>query len=408
MKTPLNEWHRANGGKMVDFGGWDMPIQYSAGIIQEHLATRKYAGLFDVSHMGRFRISGKDTIPFLQYVLTNDSASLDSWHAQYTLIANENGGLLDDAYLFHPGEEYFLVVNASNREKDWQHFLKHSKEYDVDLVDETDDVAMIALQGPLAETILNPVIKSGSIPESTRNAISEVEINQTKVLISRTGYTGEPLSFEMFVAADKVLNLWETLEKTGKEDGLLAIGLGARDTLRLEAGMPLYGHELGADSDGNEIPAYAFPLTGYAVKFNDEKGDFIGKAALFEQREQVRKVKDGSYQFNEILPKRVKALTLKDRGITRQGDPVFIGETQVGTVTSGTMVPFWKMNSEENIPEITDEQDRRAVAMVYVDADLKMGQEVEIVIRSRRLKAQLVQKHGRADQGDYFQALLHV
>ena len=122
LKTPLHAWHSANGGKLIDFGGWDMPVQYASGILKEHLATRRFGGLFDVSHMGRFRIHGKDTIPFLQHVLTNNAESLEPWQAQYTLIPNENGGLLDDAYLYHPGDEYFLVVNASNREKDWNHF----------------------------------------------------------------------------------------------------------------------------------------------------------------------------------------------------------------------------------------------------------------------------------------------
>ena len=127
FRTSLHSWHKANEGKLIDFGGWDMPLQYGTGILKEHLSTRRYGGLFDVSHMGRFRISGKDTVPFLQHVLTNNVESLDTWQAQYTLIPNENGGLLDDAYLYHPGEEYFLVVNASNREKDWKHFQQQAE-----------------------------------------------------------------------------------------------------------------------------------------------------------------------------------------------------------------------------------------------------------------------------------------
>ena len=157
LRTSLHTWHSENGGKLIDFGGWDMPIQYGSGILKEHLATRRYGGLFDVSHMGRFRIHGKDVLPFLQHTLTNNAESLDSWQAQYTLIPNENGGLLDDAYLYHPGDEYFLVINASNREKDWNHFQELAKSFDVQLEDETTQVAMIAFQGPLSGRILSEV-----------------------------------------------------------------------------------------------------------------------------------------------------------------------------------------------------------------------------------------------------------
>ncbi|MBC8259691.1 MAG: glycine cleavage system aminomethyltransferase GcvT [SAR324 cluster bacterium] len=405
MKTPLNAWHKANAGKMVDFGGWDMPIQYAPGIIKEHLATRRFAGLFDVSHMGRFRISGKDTLPFLQYLLTNNAENLAPWEAQYTLIANENGGLLDDAYLFRQGDEYFLVVNASNREKDWEHFQLHSKKFDVTLCDETAKIAMLALQGPLAEDILAAVTESGTIPEPQRNKLAEVCILETKVLISRTGYTGEPLSFELFVAAEKTAALWELLEKTGRKNGLLPIGLGARDTLRLEAGMPLYGHEFGIDTDGKEIPAYAFPLTSYAVKFDENKGDFIGREALLQQYQQVQKIRASTYSTSNTLPRRVMSLVLKDRGVTRQGDAVFLGEKKVGVVSSGTMVPYWKMLDAEP-PQISEEHDRRAIALVYIDASLKVGQQLEIEIRSRRLQAELVRRHGNSNSRPYFQAQL--
>ena len=167
---------------MVDFGGWDMPVQYSTGILKEHLATRRYGGLFDVSHMGRFRILGKDTVRFLQHVLTNNAESLDTWQAQYTLIPNESGGLLDDAYLYHPGEEYFLVVNASNREKDWNHFQEQAKAFDVQLEDETNEVAMIAFQGPLSGRILTRVKRDGTMPETFRNSLSKITILGTCLL----------------------------------------------------------------------------------------------------------------------------------------------------------------------------------------------------------------------------------
>ena len=155
LRTSLHSWHTANEGKMVDFGGWEMPVQYEDGILKEHLGTRRYGGLFDVSHMGRFRIQGKDAIAFLQHVLSNNAESLEPWQAQYTLIPNNNGGLLDDAYLYRPGDEYFLVVNASNREKDWNHLHEQAKEYDVSMEDQTSQISMIAFQGPLTLSLIH-------------------------------------------------------------------------------------------------------------------------------------------------------------------------------------------------------------------------------------------------------------
>ncbi|MEE2717051.1 MAG: glycine cleavage system aminomethyltransferase GcvT [SAR324 cluster bacterium] len=405
LKTPLHDWHTANGGKLIDFGGWDMPVQYASGILKEHLATRRYGGLFDVSHMGRFRIHGKDTVPFLQHVLTNNAESLDSWQAQYTLIPNENGGLLDDAYLYHPGDEYFLVVNASNREKDWNHFQAQAKAFDVSLTDETNEVAMIAFQGPLSGRILSEVKREGAMPETFRNSLSSMTILGTEVLVARTGYTGEPIGFEVFAPADKAEAIWARLEEAGKDEGVVAAGLGARDTLRLEAGMPLYGHEFGMDPEGKEIPAFAFPLTSVAVSFSQRKGDFVGRAALRAQFEEIRKLRMGQYEPSEILPRRFLPLVLKDKGITRQGDTVHWEGQQVGVITSGTMVPYWKFEGEGATMRITEEQDRRALALAYVDATVPTEQKLEIEVRGRRLEAQLVRWHGRSEAPPYFRAI---
>ena len=405
LKTPLHAWHAANGGKLIDFGGWNMPVQYASGILKEHLATRRFGGLFDVSHMGRFRILGKDTVPFLQHVLTNNAESLEPWQAQYTLIPNENGGLFDDAYLYHPGDEYFLVVNASNREKDWNHFQEQAKAFDVRLEDETDQVAMIAFQGPLSGRILSEVKREGSIPETFRNSLSTMTILGTEVLVARTGYTGEPIGFEVFVPADKVGGIWARLEEVGKDEGVVAAGLGARDTLRLEAGMPLYGHEFGLDLEGKEIPAFAFPLTTVAVSFSQRKGDFVGRAALRAQFEEIRKLRMGQYEPSAVLPRRFLPLALKHKGITRQGNTVHWNGQQVGVITSGTMVPYWRFQGEGATMQITDEQDRRALALVYVDATVPAEQELEVEVRGRRLNAQLVRWHGRSEAPPYFRAI---
>ncbi len=405
LRTSLHTWHSENGGKLIDFGGWDMPIQYGSGILKEHLATRRYGGLFDVSHMGRFRIHGKDVLPFLQHTLTNNAESLDSWQAQYTLIPNENGGLLDDAYLYHPGDEYFLVVNASNREKDWNHFQELAKSFDVQLEDETVQVAMIAFQGPLSGRILSEVKRDGTMPETFRNSLSKISILGIEVLLARTGYTGEPIGFELFAPAEKMEAIWARLEEAGKDRGVVAAGLGARDTLRLEAGMPLYGHEFGIDPEGKEFPAFAFPLTSVAVSFSKRKGDFVGRKALRAQFEEIRKIRMGQYETSADLPRRFLPLALKDKGITRQGDLVFLDEKKVGFITSGTMVPYWKFEGEGATMRITDEQDRRAIALAYVDATVPAEQELEIEVRGRRLSAQLVRWHGRSEAPPYFRAI---
>ena len=402
LRTSLYSWHTGNGGKMVDFGGWEMPLQYEKGILKEHLGTRRYGGLFDVSHMGRFGIKGKDTIAFLQHVLSNDVNALKPWQAHYTLIPNNNGGLLDDAYLFRPGDEYFLVVNASNREKDWNHLLKHANAYDVSLEDQTSHISMIAFQGPLTERILAGLIEGGSMPEPSRNRLSEIMLAGTRIIAARTGYTGEPLGFELFIPTEKVEEVWDCLYRAGSDEGIVTVGLGARDTLRLEAGMPLYGHEFGIDQEGKEIPAFAFPLTSVAVKFSPRKGDFVGRKSLLDQFEEVSKLKNGLFQSSEILPRRILPLALTDNGIARQGDPVFLNGSKVGLVTSGTMVPYWEFEGEGTNMRITDEHDRRAIALAYIETQIPKDQELEVEVRGRRINSQLVQWHGRPGSSPYF------
>jgi aminomethyltransferase len=241
LRTVFFNKHQDLDATIVEFGGWEMPIQYPAGIINEHMATRKNAGIFDVSHMGRLYFTGKDTIPFLQYVLTNNALALEVGESQYTLIQNENGGAIDDAYLYRfKQEEYLLVVNASNREKDVAHFKKHLALFQDD---KTFEVSMISLQGPLSKSIIQQIVTGGILPEPARNNLSIVDIKGAETCLARTGYTGEPLGFELFIENKHAVFIWDLL----MEKGALPIGLGARDTLRLEACLPLYGHELGMD-----------------------------------------------------------------------------------------------------------------------------------------------------------------
>jgi len=297
-RTVFYDRHVARGAKMVEFAGWEMPIQYPEGIVSEHLATRRGAGLFDVSHMGRFVFRGEGALAFLQHALTNNAAALRVGESQYTIIPNEAGGAVDDAYLYRFFEDsYLLVVNASNREKDRDHFQNILPEFkDAELTDRTEEMAMLSLQGPLSKKILLEVMEDGRLPDPVRNALSRITIRGAEILVARTGYTGEPVCFELFIKRDDALMIWDLL----LERGAVPIALGARDTLRLEAALPLYGHEFGVDPDGKEIPIFAVALGNVAVSFSPLKGDFIGRKALLKQWEARRLIKKEGKGTSEL------------------------------------------------------------------------------------------------------------
>ncbi|MFC1719669.1 glycine cleavage system aminomethyltransferase GcvT [Pseudomonadota bacterium] len=404
LRTVFYPCHLEAGAKITEFGGWDMPLQYPAGILQEHLATRKGAGLFDVSHMGRFTIRGEQALPFLQHVLTNNAASLDVGLGQYTMIPNEAGGIIDDAYLYRFVEdEFLLVVNASNREKDWNHLENERQQFpDTEMRDRTFEVAMLSLQGPLSKKILSGMI-AGDLPEPMRNELSIVSIEGAEVLVARTGYTGEPLCFELFIERDDALAIWELLTSRGA----VPIGLGARDSLRLEAGLPLYGHELGLDPEGKEIPAFASDLSRFAISFSSLKGDFIGRAALHKQFQALKRIMDLDFTDIGALPRRVLLLEITGRGIARPGDPVFQGESHVGYVTSGTMVPYWSVEGEGVESRFGDEGARRAIAMALVSSELQEDDEVEVEIRGRRTQAFIVPWFLRGEAPPFARSIIH-
>lgn len=387
MKTVLYKQHLALGAKMIEFGGFEMPMNYRTGIVEEHLATRKTAGLFDISHMGRFRFNGNRASVFLQHVLTNDADELGPGQAQYTMIANENGGAIDDAYLFrYSTDEFLLIVNASNRKKDWDHLSTALKDFaDVDMRDVSEEIAMLALQGPQSESILNRIIDAGPLPDPKHNLHSIVTIQSSEIRVSRTGYTGEPVCFELLMAHDIAPVIWDLLI----EKGATAAGLGARDTLRLEAGLPLYGHELGLDPDGREIPIFALPISKFAVSFSSRKADFISRAALEKQFEAREKIKSGDYSSADLLPRIQRKIELLGKGIAREGCKVFSGEKDVGYVTSGTMVPYWKLDAETRM---TNERGMRAICLALLDNTFSIGDKVEVEIRGKRIEALIVPK----------------
>ncbi len=353
LKTPCHAWHVAHGGRMVDFAGWDMPVQYSS-IALEHQTVRGLAGLFDIAHMGRLFFTGPDAGRFLNFLLTCDVDSLEVGQIRYGLVANESGGILDDILVYRFPERYLLVVNASNRLKILDWIKTHQKNFGVELQDETQNTAMLALQGPRSAAILDTLTLPGQDVKSLEYYTGlEGEVFGEQAILSRTGYTGED-GFEVILPAAKGLELWETLIANGQPHGLEPAGLGCRDTLRLEAAMPLYGHEL-----SEEIDPFSAGL-GFAVKLDKE--EFLGQAALKERKPQVTKRRVG--------------IELEGKRIAREGSKIFAGEREVGEVTSGTFSPTLE----------------KSIAMGYVEKPLaqQVDAPVEVEIRNQRISARIV------------------
>jgi aminomethyltransferase len=325
-KTPLYDRHIQAGARVIPFAGWLMPVQYS-GIIQEHRAVRERAGMFDLGHMGQVEVTGPDALSFLQYATTNDVALIDVGKAQYGLIPHESGGVIDDIIIYRrlDGDGYMVVVNASNRDKDVA-WLKQIRERRTDLKvqvdDRSDEIGMIAIQGPLAQEITQ------RLTQTDLNSIDNFswdtgEISNVQCMVARTGYTGED-GFEFYCSIDHIRDLWDALIDAGSDDGLVPVGLGARDTLRLEARMPLYGNEM----DDSVSPLEAG--LGWAVKL--DKGDFIGRDAMAKMKKKG-------------VPRRTVGFKMIGRsGAPRSHYDVEVDGSTVGHVTSGAFSPSLKEN----------------------------------------------------------------
>ncbi len=386
-RTPLYDAHVAAGATMVDFGGWEMPIQYPAGIIAEHLYDRKHCGIFDVSHMGRLIVEGPDRVAFLQKVLTSNVLALTPGRAQYCMIPTETGGAVDDAYLYmYESERYMLIVNASNTDKDLAHFAKYLPDYDCTITNITDAYSSIAVQGPDSENILKILSGGAEITGPKKNDLNELTMEGRTVRVSKTGYTGDPTGWELFIDASEVTWLWNRLIQLGAQP----TALGARDTLRLEASLPLYGHELGTDCAGVEIPIFAVSLAKFAVSFKEEKGDFIARDLLLAQKENG-------------TPKRVVPIALTDRGVMRGGMEIYLGDKHIGWVTSGTMVPYYHF---DEAGQILDTTGKRSIGFAYVDSDADLSEGFHIDVRGKRLKAKAVSKHMIQSEPPYGRAVI--
>jgi aminomethyltransferase len=353
-RTPLFEIYKEYGGKTIDFGGWDLPVQFSK-IQDEHEAVRTKAGLFDVSHMGEFEVKGTEALAFLQKMMTNDVSKLKNGGAIYTAMCYENGGTVDDLLVYKiEDDHYLLVVNASNIDKDYK-WLEDHIEGNVELINLSEDTAQLALQGPLAETVLQKLAGDTNLSEiGFFKFQQEVQLNGKKALVSRTGYTGED-GFEIYCKPEDAVALWKEILEAGKEEGVLPCGLGARDTLRFEATLALYGQELSKDISPLEAGI------GFAVKLNKE-ADFIGKEVLKQQKENS-------------LPRKLVGIEMLERGIPRHGYPVYKNDELIGEVTTGTQSPTLKKNI--------------GLALLKLE-HTNLDTEVEVEIRGKRLKAKVV------------------
>jgi len=355
-QTPLNRVHRELGGKMVDFGGWDMPVQYPAGTIEEHLRTRNHSGLFDVSHMGEIDVKGSDAIAFVNRITSNDVTKLIDGQAQYSALTTPDGTVIDDLLVYRfAADHLFLVVNAGTTEKDWEWIRSHHAGESVELKNVSTEYCQIALQGPEALSILQQLthvpLNDIKYYHFTTGTVDGVES-----IISRTGYTGED-GFEVYAAAEKGEQLWNKMLEVGKvgtETGVLPCGLAARNTLRLEAGMSLYGHEI------DETTTLLEANLGWICKL--DKGEFIGREKLAQQKETG-------------LKRRLVGFEITERGIARDDQEVVIGDQRVGKVTSGSPAPYLKKN----------------IGFAYVPAEFAaVGGEIKIDVRGRLVGAQIV------------------
>ncbi|MDO4798964.1 MAG: glycine cleavage system aminomethyltransferase GcvT [Bacillota bacterium] len=354
-KTPLYEAHGKAGGKVVDYAGWFLPVEYK-GLVTEHEAVRTRVGMFDVSHMGEIALLGKDARRFADYLTTNNIATLEDGRVIYGFFCDERGGVVDDLLTYRAAEDdIYLVVNAANIDKDYQWILDHKEGFDVEVKNLSEETGEVAVQGPMAERTLQKLTDYdlASIPffAFRRN----VQIAGVDCMISRTGYTGED-GFEVYSSRDGIVKVWDAVLEAGAEFGIEPCGLGCRDTLRFEAALPLYGHEISADITPLEA--------GFAFFVDFDKEQFIGKDALLKQKEGG-------------VPRKLIGLELVGKGIAREGMKVERDGREIGYVTTGYLSPTLK----------------KAIANVLLETEeAVVGNEVKVVVRNRGVDAKLISK----------------
>jgi len=353
-RTPLYEEHAKLGGKLIPFAGFEMPVQYADGVSKEHQAVRESAGLFDVSHMGEFAVRGEDAVGFVNSVVSNDVAQLELGQAQYAVMCNGDGGIIDDLLIYRFADWIRLVVNAANIEKDFNWVKRCLDDYggsNLEVIDESDEVALLALQGPKSESILSPLCDL-DVSSIGYYRFEEGEVAGEACVVSRTGYTGED-GFELYCAPGSAVTLWEAL-MSGGGDAVKPVGLGARDTLRLEMGYALYGNDI--DEETTPLEAGL----GWTVKL--DKGEFVGREALVRQKERG-------------ISRKLCGFALKQRGFPRPGYEIRHQGEPVGTVRSGTVGPSVG----------------QGIGTGYLPKDMATaGAEIEVMIRDRSMHAEVM------------------
>lgn len=354
-KTPLFEHYQRYGGKVVDFAGWGLPVEFS-GLKDEHFAVREKAGIFDVSHMGEVLVKGDEAEKFLDYLLSNEISKMKVKQISYNIMCYDSGTIVDDLIVYKYSNNHFLlVINAGNIEKDLAWINEKSKTFNVQLEHISDEIAQLAVQGPKAQEILQKITDFNLADIKFFYFEDEVKVAGVPCLVSRSGYTGED-GFELYMDKKSVVLLWDEILSQGKEEGLIPCGLGARDTLRFEAGLPLYGNEL-----SDEITPLEAGL-GFFVKL--KKDDFIGRDALIKQKE-------------EGLKRKIVAFEMIDKGIPRHGYELYSEGEKIGFVTTGYMAPTVK----------------KTIGLAMVDAKFSaLGTEFLIAVRNKRLKVKVIEK----------------
>jgi aminomethyltransferase len=353
-KTALNDTHRKLGGRMIDFGGWDMPVQYSAGTIEEHMAVRSAVGIFDVSHMGEIEIRGPQALDFIQLLTTNDAGALSDGQAQYSGLTYPEGTFVDDILVHRFAQDhYFLCVNASNADKDFDWIRGHAADFVAEATNVSDDYSQLAVQGPKALETLQP-LTSVDLASIKYYWFTRGDVDGIPAILARTGYTGED-GFEVYFDPNESDRVWNKIFESGRPHGILPCGLAARNTLRLEARMALYGNDI--DDSTTVLEADL----GWICKF--KKGDFIGRESLLRQKE-------------EGLTRKLVGFEMIDKGIARDHYPVFIDDREAGMVTSGSFAPYLKKN----------------IGLAYLPIEhAGVGTAFEVDVRGRRLAARVVQ-----------------
>ena len=355
-KTPLYDEHIKLGGNVVDYAGWFLPVEYE-GLVPEHEAVRNAVGLFDVSHMGEITVKGKDALAFVNYLMTNDIASIVDNQIIYTFMCNESGGVVDDLLVYRYDENFFyLVVNAGNTTKDWKWIQDHKGDFEVELENISDEVGEVAIQGPLAEKTLQKLTDLDLSSIKFFHLNRNVDIAGVNCMVSRTGYTGED-GFEVYCDNEGVVKVWQEIMKAGEEFGIKPTGLGCRDTLRFEASLPLYGHEM----DDVITPLEAG--FKYFVKL-DKDTDYIGKEAL-------------NKQWDAGLERKLVGIELIDKGIAREGYEVYKDGEKIGHVTTGYKSPTLG----------------KVIGNALIATEFTaLGTEVDVKIRNKFAKAKVISK----------------